>query len=713
MRRQKHRIKRVAWILISPILLFTLLIISLYIPPVQDYLREKTLNYLSETLDMEVDVRRVDLRFPFNFWMRDVRVIHPADTLLILDRVNVRMQLLPLLGGQVKVQGITLQGITLNSADLIPGIQATGKIGRFFVRSNEIDASKGTMTFDRAEMSHTHIHLYIGDTGNTEEKNVEDTTALATDWSLMLHSLKLKNISFDMQLPADSLLLSTRIETAAFSDMEADLGKQIYRLKSLMLNASFVNYDVGATTGKGGFDPSHIALQDIRMELDSLMSRGKNLHAGLRKFSMQEQMSGLQITSLRGCVSTDSFMVYVPDLFLSTPHSAIKLEAQFPWNEAIREKDHTLSARFDVYVGKRDVMLFTSGLPRSFNDLYPDRPLTMQGDIAGSLNAVHISAISAELPTAFSLKGTGELRNIESNSTRSGSMDLQMMTYNLGFLAKLISEDSFVFPENMTLTTKAMMKGEQYDAVLRLKEEEGSLQLNAGYNTSTEAYHADLTVNSLCVNHFLALDSICNFTATFEAKGEKTDFLSPHASAFFKASVDNLHYGTLQVSAINLSGHLKEAMATLQVTSDNPLLVMSADATYQLSSRQYTHAKVNMNVSQLDLYKAGIASQPLKRPVAFTLEVETRSDSLNLSVIAGDLSCRFRAKSTLEQFIEKSTHIARLIGNQLENKKLDHKELRQSLPSARLVIRAGKNNPFSQFLETKNITYNHLMVGFI
>ncbi|KAA6352327.1 hypothetical protein EZS27_000277 [termite gut metagenome] len=711
--RRKRRIKRVAWILISPVLLFTLLIISLYIPSVQDHLREKTLNYLSETFGMEMDVRRVDLRFPFNFWMRDVRVMHPADTLLTLNSVNVRMQLLPLLRGQVKAQGITLQGIALNSADLIPGIQAKGKVGRFFVRSNKIDTSKGTMTFDRAEMSNTQIHLCVSDTGNTKEINIEDTTVLAVNWYLMLHSLKLKNISFDMQQPADSLLLSTHIETAAFSDMEADLGKQLYRLKSFMLNASFVNYDVGQIKGKSGFDPSHIALQDIRMELDSLMSHGKNIHAGFRKFSMQEQMSGLQITSLRGHVSTDSLMLYVPDLFLSTPHSAIKFNAEFPWDEASREIDNTLFARFDVYIGKQDVMLFTAGMPRSFNDLYPDRPFTMQGDITGSLNAIRISAISAELPTAFSLGGRGELRNLESNSDRSCNIDLQIKTYNLGFLAKLISEDSFVFPENMTLTTKAIIKGEQYDATLRLKEDEGLLQLNSGYNTSTEAYHADLTVNSLHVNHFLPLDSICNITATFEAAGEKTDFISPQASAFFKASVDSLQYGKLQFSSINIDGHLEEATAAFQLTSDNPLLVMSANARYQLGSRQYTCAKVNMNVSQLNLYKAGIISQPLKRPIAFALEAETRSDSLNLSLISGDMNCRFRASGTLEQFTEKSTRVVRLLSNQIENKKLDHKELRQALPSARLVIRAGKNNPFSQFLETKNITYNNLMAGFL
>ncbi|KAA6345622.1 hypothetical protein EZS27_006842 [termite gut metagenome] len=711
--RRKHRIKRVAWILISPVLLFVLLILSLYIPPVQDHLREKTLNYLSETLDMEVDVRRIDLRFPFNFWIRDVRVIHPADTLLTLNGINVRMQLLPLLRGQVKVQGITLQGATLNSADLIPGIQVKGKIGRFFVRSNKIDLSKKTMMSDRAEMSSAQIHLYVGDTIPTKEKNVEDTTTLAVDWYLMLHSLKLKNVSFDMQQPADSLLLSTHIETAAFGDMEADLGKQLYSLKTFMLNASSVHYDVGQTTGKSGFDPSHITLQDIRMELDSLVSQGKNLHAGFRKFSMQEQRSGLQIASLRGHVHTDSFMVYVPDLFLSTPYSAIKLNAQFPWDEASREVDNTLSAHFDVHIGKQDVMPFTTGLPRSFNDLYPDRLFTMQGDIAGSLNAIRISAISAELPTAFSLQGMGELRHLESHSNRSGNIDLQMQTQNLGFLAKLISEDSFVFPENMTLTTKAIIKGEQYDATLRLKEDEGILQLNAGYNTSTEAYHAELTVNALHVNHFLPLDSVCNITTTFEAEGEKTDFLSPRASAFFKASVDNLHYGKFQFSSIHIDGHLKEATAAFRLTSDNPLLVMSADATYQLNSPQYTRAKVNMNVLQVNLYKAGIISQPLKRPVAFTLDAETRSDSLKLSLTAGDMSCRFRAPCTLEQFMEKSTHIARLLSNQIENRTLDHKELRQALPSARLVIRAGKNNPFSQFLEMKNISYDNLMVGFM
>ena len=65
-------IKRTAIIILAPILLFVVLMLSLYIPPVQNLLRKELTRYASQATGMQISMRRIDLRFPFNLQLSDV-----------------------------------------------------------------------------------------------------------------------------------------------------------------------------------------------------------------------------------------------------------------------------------------------------------------------------------------------------------------------------------------------------------------------------------------------------------------------------------------------------------------------------------------------------------------------------------------------------------------------------------------------------------------
>ena len=79
-------IKRTAIIILAPILLFVVLMLSLYIPPVQNLLRKELTRYASQATGMQISMRRIDLRFPFNLQLSDVGVIQHKDTQLQIKR---------------------------------------------------------------------------------------------------------------------------------------------------------------------------------------------------------------------------------------------------------------------------------------------------------------------------------------------------------------------------------------------------------------------------------------------------------------------------------------------------------------------------------------------------------------------------------------------------------------------------------------------------
>ena len=95
--------------MLTPIILFVILMVLLYIPPVQNLLRREVTAYASKATGMQIQVERIDLRFPLNLLVRGVEVIQQPDTLLSLESLNVRVQAWPLLKGKVEVDEVTLR----------------------------------------------------------------------------------------------------------------------------------------------------------------------------------------------------------------------------------------------------------------------------------------------------------------------------------------------------------------------------------------------------------------------------------------------------------------------------------------------------------------------------------------------------------------------------------------------------------------------------
>lgn len=703
-------IKWVSWIILTPIILFVILMVLLYIPPVQNLIRREVTAYASEATGMQIQVERIDLRFPLNLLVRGVEVIQQPDTLLSLESLNVRVQALPLFKGNVEVDEVTLRQVEVNSAHLLEGMQIKGVLGHFFLQSHGVDLSNEIAVINDAELSDTYVHLLMNDTTATPK----DTTASAPlNWKVDLHQLKLKNVSFSMQLPADSLQMAARIGEATVNDANADLKNQFYGLKQFLLSETSVSYDTGNSEPAVGFDPSHIAVRNIRIGLDSLLYKGREMNAVIRELAMDER-SGLSVTSLTGQVYSNDSIIRIPELKLQTPHSELKLTAQTYWELVNIPTTGHLSAGLNAFIGKEDVMLFAGSLPDTFKEAYPFRPLVIRAGTDGNLKELQISRLSFDLPGAFSLKGEGVLRNLTDSLTRSGSIDLNMITQNLNFLTGLTGtkpDDSLVIPDSMDLKATMEMKGPQYKAMLDLKQNKGSINLNAALNTSTEAYTADLKVEDLQLHNFLPKDSIYELSVSADVTGKGLDFMSRHAVANLNLTLDKLHYARYHLSDVHLTGGLKGAVATAHLTSDNDLLKMTTDAEYNLAY-SYPDGKVVIDVTQLDLHEMGLLPQPLKRPLAFNLTAEARREKVFAHLTSGDIRLDLNARQGVNPLIKQSARFAEVMLKQIEAKELDHAELRKALPTAVISFSSGQQNPLTDFLATQNISYHDATMKF-
>ena len=711
-------LKGALWVLLTPIVLFVILMILLYVPPVQNFIRKQATAIASDATGMNISVERIDLRFPLNLLVRGVQVVqseadaadvqHP-DTLLNLGSLNVSVQAWPLLQGRVEVNAITLQQVAVNSSNLLEGMHIKGTLGRFFLESHGIDLKKEDAILNNVELSNTHMQVMLADTTETPK----DSTETAVNWRIALHNLKLKNVSVDLQMPLDSMALGANIGDASIEDANLDLKRQFYGWRRFTLTESAVNYDLGMAAPVEGFDASHIALRDIRIGIDSVMACGRDMNAIIREFSMYDR-SGLTVTSLTGRLFADSTLIRIPYLQLKTPHSDMDLTAQTYWKLVDIPTTGHLSARFNANIGKQDVLLFAGGLPETFKEAYPFRPLVIHAGTEGNLKQMQISRFTAELPGAFFLSGGGELWNLTDSLTRNGGLDFEMQTQDLNFLTGLTGvtpDGSIIVPDSMNLVARLGLDGPQCNAILKIKEGEGSLGLDAAYNLNTEVYHADLAIDALQLHHFLPKDSIYTLTARVTAKGQGVDVASHKTIARVEAKLDELQYARWNISGVDLDAGLKSSVASVHLTSDNALLKMQTEADMRLD-RKYMDGKLNVNVEELDLYKLGVAPKPLEHPFAFSLGAEARHDSIKLQMDAGDMNLQFRARSTLKELLEQSDEFVAILTKQIEDSRLDHAALRRVLPSAGMQLTAGQANPVSYFLKTKDITFNDFILRF-
>lgn len=718
-------LKRILWVLLTPILLFFVLMVLLYVPPVQSFICRKAMVLASEATGMDIRVGRIGLRFPLNLRVNEVLVTQPADTtgttpaftpdtLLNLQELDVRIQAWPLLKGRVEIDNVSLAGVQLNSGSLIPGMSVQGTLGSFILKSHGVDLNREEVVLNKVSLADTHVALQLCDTTPA----APDTVSAPLRWKLSLHDLQLKDVSVDLQMPLDSLSLKTRIPYAQVAEAHADPAGNAYGWQRFLLEKASVKYDVGTPPAdsllkSNGLNPSHLALRDIRVSIDSVYYAGRDLRALVRECALQERC-GLSISTLTTRLQSDSTTLRIPYFNLQTPHSEIALTAQTYWQLLDIPTTGHLSTRLNARIGKQDVMLLLGRVPKAFKESYPFHPMLIRAGTEGNLKEMHISRFLIELPGAFTLDGGGEFWHLNDSVRRSGKMDLAMQTGDLEFLTALTAtgqEAPFVVPDSMKLNANLTLEGDQCRALLALQEEQGRLTLDADYHLAEQSYRAQLLVDSLQLQHFLPNDSLYTLTANLSAVGKGFDLTSPQTLAEVKASLTRLHYARYDIRNVSLQAGLKQSLASLKLSSDNALLRMKSGLNLRLD-KQYLDGWFNLNVEQADLYKLGLTPKPLERSFAFTMGAEARLDSVKMHLKAGDMDFYFRTRSTLKKLLEQGEGFTALLTQQLEERRLDHAALRRALPAAGIFLKAGKQNPLSYYLATKEIRYDDLKLNF-
>lgn len=736
-------IKRIGIVCLIPIALVLLISLLLYIPPFQDLAVKKAVEYAGKATGMRIRIDKIRLSFPLDLTVKGVEVINPpADTLLNLRSLTVSIRPLPLFRRQVLVEAIDLRDVRVNTGSLIDGMEIKGTLGKLSLRADRIDLADEQARLNAVELQDAAVTLLLNDT--TEK----DTTSTAVKWKLRLDHIALDRVAFALQMPADSLRLTTFVNKASLTDGLVDLGTERYSAQSFDLSNSTFGYDANYAAPKDGLDFSHIVLSDLNASIDTILYGGKEIKAHIRTFTVRER-SGLLVSTLEGSLRSDNEAIDIPELRLRTAESEAHLTAHIPWSALDKQPEGQMNVSLDALLSKQDLLIAAGTLPADFKKAYPDKPLHVTAGAEGNLSSIRLQRCEAELPGAFHMKANGTMEAVADSIRRSGEVNLQAVSGNLDFLLKMLpasQQAQFKIPSGIRLNANATIANQEYHTRLVLTEGSGKIALTGRYAPTRLAYEADLKVDSLEPLHFLPNDSLYGLTASVKAEGKGIDPFSERTWAKLSGKISDIRYGESSVSDVTLEGSLEKNFLRVDLVSKYPLakLDMTLNATLKpkdvkgmliadvehfdpyamhlianpvaTSFQLFAEAESNLDEeNKLDVTLGNweiTTPKQVARPKTLTLLARSDTDTTRISFHAGDLGITLTGNDCIHDITHKLSLVSKDINDQLEkDSTVQLNSLRPFLPEMYLEVRAGQDNPIYNYLQTyyvdfKNITLN-------
>ena len=736
--------KKIFWwiliILLSPVLLFVVLTVLLYLPPVQNWAVDKVTAIASEKTGMDISVDRIDLSFPLDLSIDHFCVLQKPDTIADVERMVVDVQLLPLFSSKVVINELEVTNTSLNTLDMVAAAQVKGRFSRLFMASKGIDLDKGTVELNGSRLEDAFFDIQMADS------IPEDTTASEPVlWKIYVDSITIDRSDVVFHMPGDTMSINAHLGHLAAREALIDLGSQTYTVGSVDWLHGAVKYDQNFQPHIEGLDYNHIDLSDISVGIDSIYYHDPTMRMYLRQVALKEK-SGLAVTHLSGPIAMVDGAIKLPKFRLSTPYSDIDVELDMPLSLMEPVDPGKMRLKMNASLGKQDIMPFMADLPVAMRQRWPEYPLTVSGLLKGNMQHMDFHDLEVSLPTAFHATATGFAANLDDPQRLRADVQFIANTQNLGFVMAMMPRDMQRDYRIPPLSAQGRVKadGQQYFADVTAREGRGTVKAKGSFNATAMRYDADIKVRDLNVHHFMPHDSIYTVSADITAKGQGTDFFSPRTMLVADATIHHVGYGKLNIDNITAHALVSDGKAHANLVSRNPLLKGAVNFDALLSTTRFD-GTLSTDFQELDLYKMGVTPDPLTiglcghfdvnsdlklthhatglindlsikdsshvyRPSDIDLLLNTTPDTTYARAQSGDFIVKLDAAGNYEQLLDQLMLLGDSALAQLDRKTIDQPALRRLLPTMRMTMESKRENPIATFLKaTADVDFKDML----
>ena len=689
--------------LLSPFVLFILLTLLIYCPPVQRWAVGVAMRHASEATGMEIKIHDVALRFPLDLQLNGISALkrngsipQRKDTLLIARSVVCDIQMMPLFKGKVEVDILQLDAVRLNTMDMIADCRVDGRVGQAVVKMHGVDLKHDSVIVNTACLTDADLDICLSDTAQ------KDTTESKTAWVVAIEKASVANSRVMLHLPGDTLNVEARVGDFAIDNALLDLAEGVYSVRDMNMRRCAVRYDNRFEPRIKGMDYNHLSFTEMNVGLDSLYYSEAGMKVRLRTCNMKEK-SGFALNSLTFMASMDAACLHVRDFNLMTPFSSVSGDVDFDFTTFDKTNPGKARADMKASIGKDDVMLFAGEmLPRDLKRQLPKQPITLRAKLEGNMQRCRLSDVYADVPALLRLTLDGDVCHLDQPDKLTADVKLDANVFGNG----------------------------------------GRVSGTARFSAEGMAYNAALQASGVNVNRFLPGSGFKNFSGRLNVSGKGTDIFSPATRIDADVAVANLNYKQWNFAGAKAECSIRNGRAKASLHSDVDILSceLSLDA---LINTKRLAATLAADIRNIDLHALRITPSPLStgvcchvdidtdlgdnillnghlsdiritdsaqvfHPDDIAMDVLTRRDTTHAVVNCGDFHLRADASGGYRRLMRFTDDMTKEMKRQMDERIIDELALRSKLPDATLYLSSGMENPMARLLSRFGYEYSNI-----
>lgn len=739
-----------------PVVVIIILSFLLYFPPFQNWAVSKATAIASEKMGMRISVGHVRLAFPLDLALDDVRAFEQndsvkgkTDTVAIVSRAVANVQLLPLLHKQVMVDELSLRDMQVNTTHFISDVRVSGKVGELKVKAHGIDLSKEHVRVNYAILNDAKLLVELSDTAK------KDTTK-SNFWKVDLDEINIRNTAFALRTPGDTISVALLMNKGKAQGVFMDLFKNLYSVRHIDWAGGWLNYDKQPSeVAKAGFDPNHIAMDALRLKMDSFYFCSPTIKLNILAATFHEKC-GLNVANAKGPFRMDSTSIALPDLRLKTPSSDILLAFKMDMNAFSTDLPADSTGAFSINLhgslGSQDLLTLASPyIPYNIRRVWPRVPLVVNGKVGGNLHRLHINGLHISMPGIMKANADGFVANVTSPASLRADMNVNALSSNLAFIAPLMPKSvtsNINIPRGISLRGNVRLDGKRLATRFSASQGGGTISGNLALDMKRMTYNANLKSHRLPIAHFIKHQPVHPFTGTIAVHGSGTDFLSPSTNLRAAIDIKALGYDKYNLDNINLRASLNGGHLVANADCRNTALKGKIGLDALLSAlhigRNKTSAgTLTADLSHVDLQRLHIVDEPVTvsacgqvdvatnldkfykvqglfsditvkngnkhlRPNDVTLDLYTNSDTTRAIAFCNDFHLNLHASGGYERLLNAVTPFMAELQRQIKDKYIDQERLRHRLPRLQLTLQTGTDNFVAQILHHYGVDFKSI-----
>ena len=718
-------------ILLSPVLLFLILTVLLYLPPVQNWAVDKVAAIASEKTGMDISVGYVRLSFPLDLSIDNFKMIHQPDTIADVEQMTVDVQLLPLFQKQVVINQLEVNNTRLNTNGFVEAATVKGRFKRLFVSSRGIDLDRETVEVNGARLEEAVLDVQLNDSVP------EDTTTTVNLWKINVDSVVVSRSDLMLHMPGDTMSVKAHIGTLTARDALIDLGSETYTVGSVDWLNGAVAYDQNYEPRIEGLDFNHIDLTHLNIGIDSIYYHDPTLRLNMRHLALKEK-SGLQVTDLSGPIAMENGSIRLPKFHLKTPESDILVDMDMPLSLMDAVDPGKLRLRVNAQLGRQDLLHFMGDLPQTVRDRWPYYPLSVKGTVKGNMDYMEFDDLDIDLPTAFYGNATGFVANVSDPKRLRADVEFNARTQNVGFLMALLPRDiqrDYRIPP-MSAEGRVKVDGAHYSADVKAREGSGRMQIIGDFDADRMDYSASISIENVNFHHFMPKGFLYNVDAGIMVNGHGVDPFAKETDIMSTININQLKTSLWNMSDLTALAVIRKGRAQIDLESRNKLLSGEFNIDALMNTEKFI-GTVTADVNHADLYSLGLLESPLTIEMCGSADInsdmkmthnitglisdivvtdtaktyrtewvglllKTNTDTTVVRAQSGDFIVKIDASGNYEQMAKTFSVLGDSVMSQIDRKTIDQPALRKLLPTLKMHIESKRDNPLANLLKSGN-----------